>query len=577
MKEQMSWLLLALTALFSAATLQAQQLTLPDDSKPQDGVPQGEVTGPFEWTSEIFPGTKRNYLVYVPAPYNKDEPACLMVVQDGLGRANAWKLPTVMDNLIHKKEIPVMLGIFIEPGIVPASGDGDQPRFNRSFEYDAMGDRYARFLIDEIIPEVGKSYNISDDPNDRGIAGASSGGICSFTVAWERPDQFRRVLSTIGTYVGLRGGNEYPVLVRKTEPKPIRVFLQDGNRDLNIYAGDWWVANQDMLSSLTFAGYEVKHVWGDGGHDNKAAEIIPDAMRWLWQDYPEPIVAGIGKGAKRRTDLLIPDEDWQLVSEGHKFTEGPAVNGRGEVFFTDIPNNRIHKVDLDGNVTVFAEDTGGANGLMFRPDGKLLAWAGGDGQISLYDKEGQDEAFITGTSSNDIVVLSDGSGYFTDPTEKKVWHFTPEGEKKVVDEGIAFANGIMTTAGQNFLWVSDTRGRFVYTYRRKADGGLQFKQQYGYLHLPDESGESGADGMALDTEGRLYVTTKLGVQVLDQLGRVHLILRKPDGGWLSNCVFGGSKFDTLYVTCGGKVYKRKLKATGVNPWQPPVKAPRPGL
>src|SRR5690606_23198593 len=144
--------------------------------------------------------------------------------------------------------------VFIEPGVVPAVTEGDQPRFNRSFEYDSMGDRYARFLLEEIVPEVKKKYNLSDDPNDRGIGGASSGAICAFNVAWERPDAFRRVLSTIGTYVGLRGANEFPVLVRKTEPKPIRVFLQDGNRDLNIYAGDWWVANQDMLSALQFAG-----------------------------------------------------------------------------------------------------------------------------------------------------------------------------------------------------------------------------------------------------------------------------------------------------------------------------------
>ena len=175
------------------------------------------------------------------------------------------------------------------------------------------------------------------------------------------------------------------------------------------------------------------------------------------------------------------------------------------------------------------------------------------------------------------MVLPDGSGYFTDPKEKKVWHFSAQGEKKVVDEGIAFANGILTTAGQDFLYVSDTRGRFIYSYRRKPDGGLEFKQPYGYLHLTEVGGDSGADGMTLDTQGRLYVTTKLGVQVLDQPGRVHFIIAKPDAGWLSNCVFGGPKLDTLYVTCGGKVYKRKLNATGVVPWKKREKAPKPRL
>ena len=555
----------------------AQPKELPEDSQRQDGVPEGEIKGPFEWKSEIFPGTVRNYWVYVPQQYDEAKPACVMVVQDGLGRANAWRLPIVMDNLIHKEEIPVMIGIFIAPGVVPAVSENDQPRFNRSFEYDAMGDRYARFLLEEILPEVGKTYNLSDNPNDRAIGGASSGAICAFTVAWERPDEFRRVLSTIGTYVGLRGGNEYATLVRKTEPKPIRVWLQDGSKDLNLYGGDWWVANQGMLSALNFAGYDVNHVWGDGGHDNRAVSVIPDAMRWLWRDYPQPIEPSIGKGAKRRTDILIAGEDWQLVSEGHKFTEGPAVNARGEVFFTDISNDRIHKIGNDGKVSVFAENTGGANGLMFRADGKLLACAGRGKQIMLYDESGSAEALITGTTSNDIVVLPGGSGYFTDPNEKKVWHFTANGTTKVVDEGIGFANGIHTTAGGEFIYVSDTRGRFVYSYRCQANGDLEFKQQYGYLHTPDDSGESGADGMTLDTDGRLYVTTKLGVQVLDQPGRVHLILRKPDDGWLSNCVFGGPKMDTLYVTCGGKVYKRKLNATGVVPWQKPAKAPKPRL
>src|SRR5690606_18553085 len=152
-------------------------------------------------------------------------------------------------------------GIFIDHGKVPAEGADNYPRYNRSYEYDALGDRYARFLLEEILPEVKKSYNLSDKPDDRSIAGASSEAICAFNAAWERPDAFRRVLSTIGTYVGLRGGDEFATLVRKSEPKPLRVFLEDGNTDLNIYAGDWWVANQDMLSSLSWAGYEVEHIW----------------------------------------------------------------------------------------------------------------------------------------------------------------------------------------------------------------------------------------------------------------------------------------------------------------------------
>lgn len=561
-------------ALVSVARAE-ESYELSADSMPQPGVPQGKIVGPIEWKSKIYPGTVREYAVYVPAQYDPEKPACVLVVQDGLRRAEGWKLPTVLANLIHKKEVPVTIGIFISPGVVPAPNENAQPRFNRSFEYDAMGDRYARFLIEEMLPEVGKQYNLSDDPNDRAIAGASSGAICAFTVAWERPDAFRRVLSTIGTFVSLRGGNEYPALVRKFEPKPIRVFLQDGSNDLNLYGGSWWIANQQMLSALQFSGYDVKHVWGEGGHNGKhSTAIMPDALRWLWRDYPEPIRPGIAPN--RRTDLVIPGEEWQLVSEGHKFTEGPAVNAEGEVFFTDIPNGRIHRVDASGKVSVFADHSPGVNGLMFGPDGKLYACQNGNKRIVRYDENGNAETFVEDAPSNDIVTLPFGS-YYTDPTNKKVWFIDKSGKRKLVDEGIEFPNGIVTSPDQTLLLVSDTRGRFTYSYQIQPDGSLAHKQRYGHVHVPDDRRDSGADGMTVDTEGRVYVTTRMGLQVFDQLGRCHLILAKPQRAWLSNVVFAGPDFDTLYVTCGDKVFRRKVKATGVVTWQPPVTAPRPRL
>ena len=258
--------------------LDAAQVALPD-------VPAGEVIERTFSDSKVFPGTERRYQLYIPKQYDKNKPACLMVFQDGTGfskvEGRPSKTPIVFDNLIHSGEMPVTIGLFIDPGVVPAQNENAQPRFNRSFEYDAIDDRYAKFLIEEMIPEVEKDYAISDDPNDRGICGSSSGGIAAFNVAWQRPDQFRRVYTMVGTYIGLRGANEMSVLVRKTEPKPIRVFLQDGNKDLNIYCGDWWVANQGMLSALKFSGYEVDHVWGQGGHNRKhGGAVLPDAMRF---------------------------------------------------------------------------------------------------------------------------------------------------------------------------------------------------------------------------------------------------------------------------------------------------------
>lgn len=546
------------------------------DSLPQQGVPQGEVKGPFEWSSKIFPGTIRNYWIYVPAQYNSNKPACQLIVQDGLGRAKGWKLPTVMDNLIHKKQMPVTVGIFISPGVVPAAHKDAVARYNRSFEYDALGDRYARFLLEEILPEVGKKYNLSSDPNDRALAGSSSGAICAFTAAWERPDAFRRVLSTVGTYVGLRGGNEYPTLIRKTENKPLRIFLQDGSNDLNIFGGSWWNANLSMLSALEYSGYDVHHVWGKGGHNAKqSTAIMPDALKWLWRDYPQPIKPGTPP--KRRTNLIIPGEDWKLVSQGHQFTEGPAVNSKGEVFFTDIPNGKIHKVNLDGNVSVFVEDSPGVNGLMFGPDGKLYACQNGRKKIVRYDEAGNEETILSNAPSNDLVMLHNGTGYYTDPTNKKVFQFTATGESKLVDEGIEFPNGIITSPDQTLLLVSDTRGRFTYSFQIQKDGTLAYKQAYGHVHLTDEKRDSGADGATVDTEGRTYLTTRLGLQVFDQPGRCHLIISKPQNAWLSNVVFGGSNLDTLYVTCGDKVYSRKINAKGVVPSRAPINPPKPRL
>ena len=566
--------ILVASVLFQFATGQENYDVHPD-SIPQDGVPKGEIEGPFEWKSDIFPGTVRDYWLYVPAQYEKQKAACTIIVQDGLNRAKNWKLIDSMDNLIHKKEMPVTIGIFINPGVVPAPHENAQARFNRSFEYDALGDRYARFLLEEIIPEVEKKYNLSDDPNDRAIAGASSGAICAFTAAWERPDAFRRVLSTIGTYVGLRGGDVYPVLIRKMEPKPIRVFLQDGKTDLDLYGGSWWHANLNMLSAFQFAGYDVKHAWGEGGHNGKhAAAIMPDILRWLWRDHPEPIVAGRAK--QRRTDILIPGQDWQLVSEGHRFTEGPAVNAQGEIFFTDIPADRIHKIDQDGNVSVFAENTNKANGLMFAADGSLYACQNEVKQIVKYDASGKATTVLQNAPCNDLILFENG-GYYTDPTNHKVWHFDFDGKRMLVDEGIGFPNGVIASPDRSLLIVSDTHGRFLHSYQIQPDGKLLYKQPYGHLHLTDDNAQSGADGMTVDDQGRIYVTTRLGVQVMDQLGRCHFIIRKPSDGWLSNVVFGGPKLDTLYATCGDKVFKRKLNAKGVVSWKTETKPPRPRL
>jgi gluconolactonase len=256
-------------ALFLALTVSGQtadNYQPGPDSKAQPGVPKGEILKFTFDKSKIFPGTTREYWVYVPAQYRPEKPACVFVCQDGI----RYEAPTVFDNLINKKELPVTIGVFIAPGVVKAADDNAAlNRFNRSFEYDGLGDGYARFLLEELLPEVetkqtsdGRAIKLSHDGNDRAIGGASSGAIAAFTVAWERPDAFSRVFSSIGTFVDLRGGMRYPSLIRKYEPKRIRIFMQDGSNDLNIYGGDWWMVNQTMERAFQFAGYEVQHALG---------------------------------------------------------------------------------------------------------------------------------------------------------------------------------------------------------------------------------------------------------------------------------------------------------------------------
>jgi gluconolactonase len=586
---------LSVTVLLAGVLLRAGELDAADDylpgpdSKPQPGVPKGEVlkfvlAGP----SAIFPGTVRDYWVYVPAQYTPQRPACLYVQQDGV----RFEAPVVFDNLIHRKEMPVTIAVFVAPGRLPAlKPDAALDRFNRSFEYDTPGDSYLRFLLEELLPDVekrrasdGRPLRLSKSGNDRAIGGSSSGAIAGFTAAWERPEEFSRVFSAIGTYVGLRGGDRYPTLIRKFEPRPIRVFLQDGSNDNNHYGGDWWMANQTMQRALVFAGYQVQHVWGDGGHTGKHATMVfPDAMRWLWRDWPQRVKAGPSKN-QTLTDLLIPGEDWQLVGEGYRFTEGPAVNARGEVFFNDIPNAKTYKVGLDGKVSVFLDDSQKANGQAFGPDGRLHAVTGGDGKVVAYDDKRRAAVIASGFHGNDLVVAHNGNIYVTNPPDGRapaapsnVLLVRLNGDKVVVDTGLEYANGITLSPDQSLLYVSDHRSRWVYSWQVQPDGTLAHKQRYYALQLLETADDSSADGMKVDRAGRLYVATRGGLlQVCDQAGRVNAIIPTPNRR-ISNVVFGGKDFDVLFATAGDKVWKRKLRTQGANAWAPPIKPPTPRL
>lgn len=574
--------------LLAAGCLSAADYPLGPDSERHPGVPRGTVTA-YTWTSKIFPGTVRDYWVYVPAQYDASKPACVTIFQDGGGYIKdegEWRVPVVFDNLIQQKAIPVTIGIFINPGVLKARSPNQQDRFNRSYEYDALGGRYAQFLLDEILPEVARKYNLSTNPDDRAIAGASSGGSAAFTAAWNRPDAFHRVLSFIGSFTNLRGADIYPNLIRKTEPKPLRVFQQDGSNDQSIFAGSWYLANQEVAAALAYSGYESKFVVGTEGHNGKhGGAILPEALRWLWQGYPKAVSKASAAGDRHYINsILEPGSDWELVGEGYQFTEGPAVDRDGNVFFVDVgaKPSKIYKVGADGKPALFKDDAGGASGLMFGPDGRLYAAQNGRKRIVAYSMDGAETVIAEGMGSNDLAVSSKGEIYFSDPADHRIWFIDGAGKKRVVYEGrgILFPNGVRFSPDESLLMVADTQSRWVWSFQVQADGSLENSEAFYHLELPDDVSQgplrSGADGMALDTEGFLYVATKLGIQVCDQPGRVVGIIANPQAADPSNVVFGGADLQTLYVTDRDKVYRRHLRRKGYFPWKP-LELPKPQL
>jgi enterochelin esterase-like enzyme len=264
---------------------QLEVYTSPPEAREQPGVPKGTVRQMTPWQSKIFPHSTREWWIYVPAQYRPETPAAVMVFQDGAGPKDY--VPVVFDNLIARGDMPVTVGIFIQPGVLA------DKRPNRSFEYDTLSDQYARLLIEEMLPEVEKTVRLRRDPANRAIAGMSSGGIAAFTVAWERPNEFGKVLSWVGSFTniasgasGRDGGHNYAAIVRKTPKKPIRVFLQDGANDLDNAAGNWTLANLTMAKSLAYAGYDYRFEFGQGFHSvAHGRAILPDSLRWLWRDW----------------------------------------------------------------------------------------------------------------------------------------------------------------------------------------------------------------------------------------------------------------------------------------------------
>jgi sugar lactone lactonase YvrE/predicted alpha/beta superfamily hydrolase len=608
-----------------ASDLPAVDYSLKADSQPQPDTPKGTLTKQVLVPGKFFPGTPHNYQVYVPAQYDASKPIPFMIFLDGNGYAgNNVRVPVVLDNLIAKKDVPPMIAVFIDPGIMPALSDQAQNRYERIFEYDSLTPRFANFLIEELIPEVAKGYNLSTDPNDHGIAGISTGGVGAFVAAWNRPDQFRRVVTWVGSFGNFRGADRLPGLIRRTEPRPLRVYMQTGRQDLVNYAGSWYLENPRMAAALEFAGNDVHIELGEDGHSNRhGASILPDTLRWLWRDYPQPIAVkepapGSGRGVfaqlvPRRNlvppppppnppaapaaaagrggtgprgavyALLYRDKLWEQVGDNsYDAVASPAMDKDGNVIFADPTRSRIYKVDAAGIVTVFKENTRGARALRAGADGRLYAAQLSAQRIVSYGAGGAGDEKVVAQNirANDLAVTKGGAIYFVDTAQKTVGLIDAQGQRRVVYNGgeIMSPTALTLTPDQAMLLVADGMDRFQWSFQIAADGSLVNGEPFQRLEMPEEGLFSGVAGLTVDTLGYMWATSAMGIQVCEQPGRCSNILNKPEFNAtpITDIAFGGPGRTWLYVAQGKKLYRRETRRTGVVAWEP-VKPPQPGL
>ena len=462
------------------------------------------------------------------------------------------------------------------------------PRQNRSFEYDSLGDRYARFLIEELIPEVEKKYKLSTDPALHAICGQSSGGSCAFTAAWERPDYFRKVVSGIGSFTSLHGANAFPDLIRKTEPKPIRVFLQDGNQDLDIYGGSWWHANQDMAAALRWSGYDYKFLQGTLGHSGKQlGAAFTDVMRWLWRT--EPVTSSRPEKVDPRGvfEVLVKGEEWKRKTNilGSGFSA--AANDAGEVYFSDSGMQGqqavIWKLDSDGKTSEFVRSEKPAVDLQFGADGKL--YAGHQDHISNYDKDGKETVVIDKFEGKCHAFALNYSGTiyagFSEPEKLTIVKAGKRADTEIqkLAPNLKDFNPsyFIFTPDQGFLVMAEFDKSQLHSFRVEADGKLSHPEPFYSLQTLEGQDRFIALAAAVDDRGRIYVSSSNGIQILDQGGRVIGILTLPERNIVKGMCFGGANFDTLFAVTEKAVYTRKLNAKGVRSCKPPIAVPPPRM
>ena len=570
--------------ILSALAAACADYTLGPDSQPHPGVPAGTVTRYKLEPGKFYPGTPHNYAVYVPAQYDASKPTPFMIFLDGSGAlGNGTRANIVFDNLIAKHDLPPMIGIFIDPGVLPALSPDAQSRYERIFEYDSLSDRFATFLLEELIPEVAKKYNLSRDPNDRGLSGNSTGAVGAFVAAWNRPDQFRRIISNIGTYVAMKGADSLPALIRRTEPKPIRIFMQDGRIDHiapnqpwgTFYAGSWPINNQVMYEAFQYAGYDVKFELGTEGHSGRhGAAILPEVLRWLWRDYPQPITVHEPAVMDQKDwdprgkvwSVVAAAKGWEPVGQTYRDLSNAAGDKDGNVYFADAA--RIYQSDAAGKVTVFRENASAA-ALAVGPDGRVYAAQPSRHRIVSYGSA--DEKVVA--QNVDAVALTVNAQDLVYFAGAKTIGRIDRGKVQTINNNGAAGLGL--SPDQAMLIAADSQNRYSWSFQIAGDGGLINGEPFFRLEMP-EFGTPGATAVAEDSIGQVYFATPLGIQICEANGRVATILNPPEHGSISTIAFAGKDFDWLYVTENGRLFRRSVKVHGVPSWTV-AKLPKPPL
>ena len=532
--------------------------------------PEG-ATKDFTFTdSTIFPGTVRVGTVFIPAQYDGSKPACVYVQQDGYNPAQKAEL----EKLIAAGKMPVTIGVFIRPGDLPSSIAGMNGRRNRDFEYDGVSDNYVRFLTDELLPYVAKTFNLnlSTSGNDRCIAGASSGGIAAFNAAWMRPDAFSRVYACSGSFVGFRGGHELSTEIRKFEAKPIRAYFTTATHDMENCAGDWFLLDQEMDKALKFSGYDYQFRVNDGRHCAGWNDCFIEAMEFVWKDWPQPVQAG--PSAPRVQDIILPGETWQVAAQGYSDARGPACNSKGEVFFVDAPANKVYRIAADGSTSVFLPDAAHANALCIDAQDNLYTVSTTTGNVMRYDASGNGTVFASGINGLYALAMPDGGLYVTaadKPDEPgKIWYIK-DGKSTAFGTDIKLPTGMAMRPDQWLLSVADGRSKWVYSYQIQPDGQLTNKERFFWLDVQDWDDDAGPESVCYSREGRMLVGTRAGIQISADDGPTQIIIPTPDRSRVVGVCLGGSDMNTLYAFCGDKVWKRTVKVHAAGAFTPATK------